>query len=745
MMTDNLSYDVALMKKHKRVLANFCVANKVNPYQFLLVKLCQRFTNSEEVQHWISASEFSVGERTFQWFNNKGDIKNYDIYNVSRNIKQQLEIQKQLVTTVGVGGKTGRQVTLTKGAMEMLNAWTKEIESYLENQERRMKDAETIFQKVERSIETFDVKGDVVTIPLAKLDDGLRELLKQNGEEGYLKILQVLLANNEDLQDENSLLPIFFKVSKSDKLPSDYLRNGVCTTKGWITGHSERTDLEIGKLYICDRNETHTIISTEGDDIDICPYCSAVAKLKKRMVIPVREVQIETKNMDRFSAFVHAQLWNPSTSPSIEQNIVMFKMSERFSSKIKGKPTQSVSYLILGVEKEEEVKYEVEKAKTIAELPTQEIVEAISNSLFSDIAGLTQLKHALVLSIGSINTRELLINKKGLWQEERGILNTLFWGVEGTAKTVATQRLVNIMSHRLSKGQAGNTSARGLTAAYDKETNSVRAGIIPLNDSRVCLIDELDKFPPGTFQSLLEPLENKTLTYSKAGLNVQFPANTVIYMTANNINDIGSDCLEQLKKEIDKHGGRRTPVIDRCDIIVVIRTQSSGRDVLAEWLKETSSKLIPLDEIKNYYEVVRNIDKVRVDKDVLAVISNEIKNSNIRIMPRRLNSIIRLAGAIAKLHLRDIVNEQDAKDALEYYIKFLESIGEVNYVIEHIDGESKHSKIEQLILDRMGERDEWLHAELQIFFQEDISEVLESLKKDNLIFKKPNGFWRKLT
>jgi len=741
-MTNSLNYEVELMNKHRRLVTNFCHKEKITPYQLLLLKVSQQFTNTYEVQHWLASSDHSYEDDILRWYNNKLEGKNYTLSICHRNIKQQLEVQKGVIKTSGTSGKKGKKIEVIDEGVALLNKWDESIQNFLENQEARIRENETIYEKVERNIKSFKEKDGKIFIDLKGLDEDLVNLLKTKGEDAYLKLAEVLVANMEELQDPNSLLPIFYKVPKKG-LSSDYLRNGLCKVKGWITGHSQVRELKLGRLYRCEKKEEHITIETDpANDVDFCPYCSASVKKIKNLTIPVREITLETKDQDRLTMLIHAELWNPSTSPALEQNVVMFKLSDKFSMNIRGSPTSAVNYLAVGVEIEKEPSLDVDRARVISEMTTKEIVSSISNSLYSDIAGIENVKAALVLGMGSINLQKLKIFKKGVWQEERGILNVLFWGVEGTAKTAVCQRIVSLCSHRLSKGQAGNTSARGLTAAYDSETRSVRAGIIPLNDTRVCLIDELDKFNPGTFQSLLEPLESKTLTYSKAGLNVQFPSRTVVFMTANNINEISSDCLEQLKKEIDKHGGKRTPIIDRCDIIVVIRMGTSGRAVLTEWLKSPTAKIIPTEDIQNFYEVVRTITEVKVDSDVLEVVSEEIENLNVNIMPRRLNTILRLSASIAKLHLRDIVSPQDAKDAIEYYMGFLETIGEINYVVENIDSESKTSKVSQLVLEQV-EKAPLETDDLQLHFTDNIKPVLMELRNEGLIYKDGGGIWRR--
>jgi len=746
-MANNLNYEISLMKNHQRVCGSFCSKVGINPYQLLLLRISKDFTDVFEVEHWLAKSEYASGEVILKWFNNQTDEKNYNINVVNRNVRQQLQIQRNLLEVKRTVGTRRGKIELNDKGLKLLKDWATTIKNFLENQDARVKDAESIAEKVERNTEQVKSEGENLIIDLDNLEEELVSQLKTDGEETYLQIVRSILTTREELQDPDSLTPIFFKVPEKIELSKEYTRRGICLIKGWIVAQTEIRELSLGRVFRCDKNEKHLHLETDPkESIDVCPTCHGGTKKVLNLTIPVREIHIETKKMDRIKALVHANLWHPSSSRGTEQKVVMFKMSDKFSQNVRGSPTASVNYLVVGIEKEEDISVNVDRAKLIADNSTADIINIIDNSILSDIAGLDEVKKSLIIGLGSINTQKLLIQKKGEWMKERGVINTLLWGVEGTGKSAVCRRITELVGLVHAKGMAGTTSAVGLTAGYDKEINAIRAGLLPMNDTRVCFIDELDKFNPNVFQRLLEPLEESVVHYNKAGFNVTYPARTVVFMAANNIKPItplknyddGNElletysCLEQLKNEIDRHGGSRTPIIDRCDSIIVIREPVTGIDVLETWTTSSASKIFPKEDIKNYFESIRQITEVKIDNKAISSLIIEIKKSGYTgLAMRRLNSVLRIAGSIAKLHLRNAVTSTDVKEALHYFTTFIATIGEVTSVYKALDAPSKLDKQESIILELLRKGS---------FTSEELSSLV--LDFDESVLSEISGIWK---
>ena len=100
-------------------------------------------------------------------------------------------------------------------------------------------------------------------------------------------------------------------------------------------------------------------------------------------------------------------------------------------------------------------------------------MDLFDNSLFSDIIGNKTLKDLAVITMGSINTQRLRMYARGSYINKRGILNTLFYGVPGTAKTQIARRMVDLVRVNIADAEAGNTSEAGWTAAYEKNVFNI--------------------------------------------------------------------------------------------------------------------------------------------------------------------------------------------------------------------------------------------------------------------------------
>ena len=191
-------------------------------------------------------------------------------------------------------------------------------------------------------------------------------------------------------------------------------------------------------------------------------------------------------------------------------------------------------------------------------------------------------------------------------------------------------------------------------------------------------------------------------------------------------------CLEQLKNEIDRHGGSRTPIIDRCDSIVVIREPVTGIDVLETWTTSSASKIFPKEDIKNYFESIRQITEVKIDNKAISSLIIEIKKSGYTgLAMRRLNSVLRIAGSIAKLHLRNAVTSTDVKEALHYFTTFIATIGEVTSVYKALDAPSKLDKQESIILELLRKGS---------FTSEELSSLV--LDFDESVLSEISGIWK---
>jgi magnesium chelatase family protein len=102
--------------------------------------------------------------------------------------------------------------------------------------------------------------------------------------------------------------------------------------------------------------------------------------------------------------------------------------------------------------------------------------------------------------------------------------------------------------------------------------NNVRPGEISLSHRGVLFFDELPEFSRSTIEALRQPLEDKTITVSRAKESVEYPANFIFVATANPCpcGYYGSDkACECSPHQINQYRRKLSgPLLDRIDICV---------------------------------------------------------------------------------------------------------------------------------------------------------------------------------
>ena len=118
----------------------------------------------------------------------------------------------------------------------------------------------------------------------------------------------------------------------------------------------------------------------------------------------------------------------------------------------------------------------------------------------------------------------------------RGDSHVLVVGDPGMGKSQMLQA-VNTISPRGVYVCGTYASARGLTVSLNREAGTsdyaLEAGALVLGDQGVCLLDEFDKMDVTEHQSLLEAMEQQSISIAKAGVVCSLPARTSVIAAAN--------------------------------------------------------------------------------------------------------------------------------------------------------------------------------------------------------------------
>merc|ERR1739848_865731 len=280
-------------------------------------------------------------------------------------------------------------------------------------------------------------------------------------------------------------------------------------------------------------------------------------------------------------------------------------------------------------------------------------------------------------------------------------------GDPGTAKSQFLKYMLNIAPRAVfSTGQGA--SAVGLTAYVQKSQLTkewtLEAGALVLADEGVCLIDEFDKMNDQDRTSIHEAMEQQTISISKAGIVTSLQARCAVIAAANPIGG-RYDPSMTFSENVDL----TEPILSRFDILCVVRdtVDPTGDEHLArfvvashmvshpradqedeenmtrteETLASTSSlagvEKIPQELLKKYVIYARekvhpklhNMDQDKVAKMYSDLRMESMATGSVPITVRHIESMIRMAEAHAKMHLREFVRDDDVNMAIRVMLE----------------------------------------------------------------------------
>jgi len=341
--------------------------------------------------------------------------------------------------------------------------------------------------------------------------------------------------------------------------------------------------------------------------------------------------------------------------------------------------------------------------KAITQLSKDErIGERIIASIAPSVFGHDDIKRALALSLfGGVSKNPQEKHKV------RGDINVLLCGDPGCAKSQFLKYMQKIAPRAVfSTGQGA--SAVGLTAYVQRSQLTkewtLEAGALVLADKGVCLIDEFDKMNDQDRTSIHEAMEQQTISISKAGIVTSLQARCAVVAAANPIGG-RYDSSMTFSENVDL----TEPILSRFDILCVVKdtVDPVGDEHLARFvvashmvshprsdqsdvdnMKKTEEALastsnlagvekIPQELLRKYVLYAR--EKIhpklhQMDQEKVAKMYSELRRESmatgsIPITVRHIESMIRIAEAHAKMHLREFVSEDDVNMAMRVMLE----------------------------------------------------------------------------
>ncbi|MDA4135031.1 MAG: hypothetical protein OK441_05630 [Thaumarchaeota archaeon] len=286
-------------------------------------------------------------------------------------------------------------------------------------------------------------------------------------------------------------------------------------------------------------------------------------------------------------------------------------------------------------------------------------------------------------------------------------------------------------------------------------------------------IDEFDKMKDEDRSALHEQMEQQTITIAKGGIYATLNARTAILAAANPI--LGKyDPYKNLTENVTLP----IPLLTRFDLIFIIRdTPTAAQDErLATHILEVHRKRgytdvppVQFELLKKYLTYAKKISPVLTVeaeerlKEYYLDLRKNVKEGQIGATPRTLESLIRLAGARARLLLREQVTEEDALAAISLMNRMVEDVltdtetktkGDFGVLMGQGLGERGKLSTSMEIF-RTLEGTEKKPVELKIYKEElnksgrfktedEIDKMIQRLIKEGIIWENKPGFYRRV-
>ncbi|EMA09369.1 replicative DNA helicase Mcm [Haloarcula vallismortis] len=349
--------------------------------------------------------------------------------------------------------------------------------------------------------------------------------------------------------------------------------------------------------------------------------------------------------------------------------------------------------------------------KEIVELSSEpDIYDKMVGAIAPSIYGYEKEKLAMMLQLFSGVTKELPDGSR-----IRGDLHMLLIGDPGTGKSQMLSYIENIAPRSVYTSGKGSSSA-GLTAAAvrddfgDGQQWTLEAGALVLADQGIAAIDELDKMSPEDRSAMHEALEQQRISVSKAGINATLKSRCSLLGAANP--KYGRfDQYEPIGEQIDLEPA----LISRFDLIFTVtdkpdeekdrnlaehiiqtnyagelhthRTENPTSNFSEEEVGTVTEEVAPTIEPdllrkyvayakRNCFPTMTEEAKSRIEDFYVDLrLKGQDEDAPVPVTARKLEALVRLAEASARIRLSDTVDEADADRAVDIAHYCLKEIG----------------------------------------------------------------------
>ncbi|GAB3667237.1 minichromosome maintenance protein MCM [Halopiger thermotolerans] len=352
-----------------------------------------------------------------------------------------------------------------------------------------------------------------------------------------------------------------------------------------------------------------------------------------------------------------------------------------------------------------------EDKKRIYEISNREdVYEQMIGSIAPSIYGYEQEKLAMILQLFSGVTKQLPDGSR-----IRGDLHMLLIGDPGTGKSQMLGYIQNIAPRSVYTSGKGSSSA-GLTAAAvrddfgDGQQWTLEAGALVLADQGIAAVDELDKMRPEDRSAMHEALEQQKISVSKAGINATLKSRCSLLGAANpkygrfdQYEPIGEQIdlepalisrfdliftvTDQPDEEKDRNLAEHILTTNYAGELTTQQEQMTSLEVSNEEIDEMTEQVDPkidAELLRKYIAFAKQNCHPRMTEEAREAIRDFYvdlrskgtdEDAPVPVTARKLEALVRLSEASARVRLSDTVEESDANRVIEIVRSCLQDIG----------------------------------------------------------------------
>lgn len=276
--------------------------------------------------------------------------------------------------------------------------------------------------------------------------------------------------------------------------------------------------------------------------------------------------------------------------------------------------------------------------------------------------------------------------------------NLLITGRPGCGKTMAVQRLIPLLTPKLTVDEAQSVTRIWSLAGLMKPTEPLvrktpfriphqtasiegicgggpncRPGEISLAHNGVLFLDEAAEFRSSVLQMLRVPLESHTITLSRAGRSTTYPANFQLIMATNpcpcgNYGSKERICLCSAKSVEMYWRKFSAPLIDRVGVILNMDDSEEKCSVDIEELRKHIKIAFEIQRKKPAYN--NNLspwdlsEKAKLDDEAMNILDSWVIKHDVGT--RRESNILKVSLTIANMDGREIISKDDVLEAISY-------------------------------------------------------------------------------